>query len=339
MVTAIVNGRAQLAGVPERDSPVWAPDAARLLSEAHGDRWRQTVLSDVAEPREEETCLLVMPASAESATPALILVGKQRLHPLDGGVFTERDAEIAGHLAALTVPLVTVRPATVAAAPPIQTAPPTANGEAPPGQRQVIIDVLRREMDRCDRYHTVFALAAFRPELPPDPGGDFIRGLAGHLAVKVRSSDYVACLDDGTVLMIAPEDIQSLPRMQQRLVALVREAGSDDLVRAIRQAAAGQTALDPSVARRLLREFSREHAVLPPTDPLTDREIEVIRELAMGYSNAKIAGRLYISEATVRTHVSNILSKLHLKNRTQAALYAFKERIATLDDIGDLPDY
>jgi len=120
---------------------------------------------------------------------------------------------------------------------------------------------------------------------------------------------------------------------------LLKEAGSDDLVKAIRLAAAGQTALDPSVARRLLREFSREHAVLPPTDPLTDREVEVIRELAMGYSNAKIAGRLYISEATVRTHVSNILSKLHLENRTQAALYAFKERIATLDDIGDLPDY
>jgi hypothetical protein len=246
MVTAIVDGRAQLAGEPEQESPDWAPDAARLLSEAHGDRWRQTVLSDVAEPRAEETCLLVMPASAENATPALILVGKQRLHPLDGSVFTERDAEIAGHLAALTVPLVAVRPATVAAqpppirpvletdnvavAPPAQTGAPAASGESPPGQRQVIIDVLRREMDRCDRYHTVFALAAFRPELPPDPGGDFIRGLAGHLAVKVRSSDYVACLDDGTVLMIAPEDIQSLPRMQQRLVALVREVtGQDDL--------------------------------------------------------------------------------------------------------------
>jgi len=65
LVTAIVDGRAQLAGEPEQDSPDWAPDAARLLSEAHGDRWRQTVLSDVAEPRAEETCLLVMPAGRQ----------------------------------------------------------------------------------------------------------------------------------------------------------------------------------------------------------------------------------------------------------------------------------
>ena len=105
---------------------------------------------------------------------------------------------------------------TVAAAPPAQIGASPANDETPPGQRQLIIDVLRREMDRCDRYHTVFALAAFWPELPPDPGGDLIRGLARRLATKVRSSDYVACLDDGTVLMIAPEDIQSLGRMQQR---------------------------------------------------------------------------------------------------------------------------
>ena len=246
LVAAIVDGRAKLAGEPEQDSPDWAPDAARLLSEAHSDRWRQTVLSDVAEPRAEETCLLVMPASAESATPALILVGKQRLHPLDGSVFTERDAEIAGHLAALTAPLLTDQPTTVAAqaaptlpdvatdtvaaAPPAQIDASPAKDETPPGQRDLIVDVLRREMDRCDRYHTVFALAAFSPELPPDPGGDLIRGLARRLATKVRSSDYVACLADGTVLMIAPEDIQSLGRMQQRLGALVREiTGRDDL--------------------------------------------------------------------------------------------------------------
>lgn len=233
LVTAIVAGRAQLDGLTEQETPAWAPEAARLLSEAHDDRWRQTVLSDVAEPREEETCLLVMPATAESATPALILVGKERLHPLDGSVFTDQDAQIAGRLAALAVPLLAPIRTELKEVPQPAAAPP-ADGEptvaAAPPQREVVIDLLRREMDRCDRYHTVFALAALRADLPADPQGTLVRGLARRLGEKVRSSDHVACLDDGTVLLIAPEDVQSLGRMQQRLIAMVREiAGRDDL--------------------------------------------------------------------------------------------------------------
>jgi NarL family two-component system response regulator LiaR len=117
---------------------------------------------------------------------------------------------------------------------------------------------------------------------------------------------------------------------------LLKETSPEDLVKAIREAAAGQASLNPAVARRLLREFSREHAVLPPTEPLTAREIEVLKVLALGLSNEQIAGRLYISEATVRTHVSNILAKLRLVNRTQAALYALKEGLISVEDIGDL---
>jgi NarL family two-component system response regulator LiaR len=118
---------------------------------------------------------------------------------------------------------------------------------------------------------------------------------------------------------------------------LLKETPPEDLIRAIREAAAGQAALDPIVARRLLREFSREHALLPPAEPLTDREIEVLKTLTQGLSNEQIAKRLFISEATVRTHVSNILAKLGLDNRTQAALYALKEGLVSLGDIGDLP--
>jgi len=118
---------------------------------------------------------------------------------------------------------------------------------------------------------------------------------------------------------------------------LLKEAGPEELVRAIRGAAAGEAALNPAIARRLLREYSREHGALPPPEPLTEREIEVLRTLAQGLSNQNIAKRLFISEATVRTHVSNILAKLRLDNRTQAALYALKEGLVSLDDVGDLP--
>jgi NarL family two-component system response regulator LiaR len=71
---------------------------------------------------------------------------------------------------------------------------------------------------------------------------------------------------------------------------------------------------------------------LPPTEkPLTEREVEVLRLVARGLSNQKIADRLVVSERTVRTHVSNILDKLHLANRTEAALYALREGLASLD--------
>ena len=113
---------------------------------------------------------------------------------------------------------------------------------------------------------------------------------------------------------------------------LLKDSGPEELVQAIRDAARGHTSLNHEVARRLLAEFSRERDALRPDEPLTDRETEVLREVAHGLSNEGIADRLCISEATVRTHVSNILAKLELTNRTQAALYALREGIASLDD-------
>jgi NarL family two-component system response regulator LiaR len=113
---------------------------------------------------------------------------------------------------------------------------------------------------------------------------------------------------------------------------LLKDSSVQQLRQAIHDVARGESALDPLIARKLIRELHRP-APLPPSDePLTEREVEVLVNVARGFSNQEIADMLVISERTVRTHVSNILSKLHLANRTQAALYALKEGLAKLEE-------
>ncbi len=106
---------------------------------------------------------------------------------------------------------------------------------------------------------------------------------------------------------------------------LLKDTQADDLRRAIKAAAAGQVQLSPQAAARLMRE------VKAPESPevLTERETEVLRLLARGQSNKEIAQGLVIGEKTVKTHVSNILSKLHLDGRTQAAIYALRHGLTT----------
>jgi NarL family two-component system response regulator LiaR len=101
---------------------------------------------------------------------------------------------------------------------------------------------------------------------------------------------------------------------------LLKDTKSDELCRAIKSAAAGQVQLSPQAAARLVRE------VQAPERPeaLTERETDVLRLLSMGKTNKEIAAELYIGEATVKTHVSNILRKLGVPSRTQAALYALR---------------
>lgn len=114
---------------------------------------------------------------------------------------------------------------------------------------------------------------------------------------------------------------------------LLKDSSTQELIQAIRDVYRGESSLHPAIARKLIRELNRPVTNLPKTDdPLTEREVEVLVFVARGYSNQEIADALIISERTVRTHVSNILSKLHLANRTQAALYALKEGLATLDE-------
>lgn len=112
---------------------------------------------------------------------------------------------------------------------------------------------------------------------------------------------------------------------------LLKDSEPEELVQAIHQVYRGESSLHPAIARKLLQELSRPPQKPPTTEPLTERELSVLKLIAHGLSNQDIADELVISEATVRTHVSNILSKLHLASRTQAALYALREGLASLD--------
>lgn len=114
---------------------------------------------------------------------------------------------------------------------------------------------------------------------------------------------------------------------------LLKDTEPEELIEAIHQVHQGESSLSPSVARLVLSEISEPDPRPPTTDPLTPREVEVLNVLAGGKSNQQIADQLGISETTVRTHVSNILAKLHLASRTEAALYALKEGMASLDEI------
>jgi len=114
---------------------------------------------------------------------------------------------------------------------------------------------------------------------------------------------------------------------------LLKDSDPEELVQAIRQVHRGESSLHPAIARKLLQEISGPSQQPPTRDPLSEREAVVLLQVARGLSNQEIAERLEISEATVRTHVSKILGKLHLASRTQAALYALKEGLASLDDV------
>lgn len=115
---------------------------------------------------------------------------------------------------------------------------------------------------------------------------------------------------------------------------LLKDSSPEELIQAIRQVHGGESWLHPAIARRVLQELSGQEPApsIPSPDTLTDREVEVLKLLAQGHSNREITERLVISEATVRTHVSSILSKLHLANRTQAALYALRGGIVQLEE-------
>jgi NarL family two-component system response regulator LiaR len=109
---------------------------------------------------------------------------------------------------------------------------------------------------------------------------------------------------------------------------LLKDTEADELIRAIKAAANGQVQLSPKAAARLMREVRT-----PESAELTERETEVLRLLARGLSNKQIAQALVIGEKTVKTHVSNILSKLNVSSRTQAALYA--ARIGLVSTLGE----
>jgi two-component system, NarL family, response regulator LiaR len=111
---------------------------------------------------------------------------------------------------------------------------------------------------------------------------------------------------------------------------LLKDSAPQDLLQAIRDVAQGASSLHPQIAHKLIRELRRP-AERPAAVPLTDREREVLRLVAQGLSNEAMARALGVGERTVRSHISHILGKLHLANRTQLALYALREGLARPD--------
>jgi NarL family two-component system response regulator LiaR len=131
------------------------------------------------------------------------------------------------------------------------------------------------------------------------------------------------------VLTSYHQDEHIFPALQAGAISyILKDIKMDDLAEAVRRAANGEATLHPRVASRVIQEIhSPRMDDLNPFTELTEREMEVIKLIAQGMSNTSIAGELVISENTVKGHVSNILSKLHLADRTQAAVFAWQQGI------------
>ena len=131
------------------------------------------------------------------------------------------------------------------------------------------------------------------------------------------------------VLTSYHEDEHVFPVLKAGALSYVlKDLSADELAEAVRKAAAGEAVLHPRVAARVIKELQgpRSDKVNPFTE-LSERELEVLKLIADGMSNAEMAAKLVLSEKTIKGHVSNILSKLHLADRTQAAVYAWREGV------------
>lgn len=135
------------------------------------------------------------------------------------------------------------------------------------------------------------------------------------------------------VLTSYHEDEHIFPAIRAGALSYVlKDIDPDDLANAIRQAHAGEAMINPRVAARMVSELrGAAQETTNPFQELTDREMDVLRQIALGKNNQEIAQGLVISEKTVKTHITNILSKLHLKDRTQAAVYAWQSGIVRRD--------
>jgi two-component system, NarL family, response regulator LiaR len=146
--------------------------------------------------------------------------------------------------------------------------------------------------------------------------------------------DIIKGNPDARILVLTSfaEDEKVFPAIKAGALGyLLKDSSPQELLQAIHNVYEGEASLHPTIARKLMRELNQPPSLPPTTDPLTEREVEVLRLVAQGLSNDDIADKLVVSERTVRTHVSHILDKLHLANRTQMALYAVREGIAKLD--------
>lgn len=128
------------------------------------------------------------------------------------------------------------------------------------------------------------------------------------------------------------EDKHIFPAIEAGALSyILKDIGPNELIATIRAAARGDATLHPEVARRLMQQV-RQQATSAPLDHLTSREREILLLIARGLSNSEIAQQLVLGHQTVKGHVSNILSKLHLADRTQAAIYAWRSGLLRDDD-------
>jgi NarL family two-component system response regulator LiaR len=148
-----------------------------------------------------------------------------------------------------------------------------------------------------------------------------------------RRVKQVSLRSQVVVLTSYHEDEHIFPALKAGALSyILKDVSAEELASAVRKAAVGEAVLHPRVAARVIKELQgRREDVLNPFTQLSERELEVLKLIADGMSNAEIAAALVLSEKTVKGHVSNILGKLHLADRTQAAVYAWREGVVRKD--------
>lgn len=199
------------------------------------------------------------------------------------------------------------------------------------------------------------ALLNAQPDI--DVVADAADGAAGVVAVRSHRPDVVlmdvrmpimdgleatrqilAASDAPRVVMLTTFDIDDYVYTALRLGAsgfLLKDAPPADLISAVRIAAEGNALLAPTVTRRMIEQFARSQPAAAPSvelNALTARELDVLRLVAKGLSNAEIAGSLVVAEQTVKTHLGRVFTKLGLRDRAQAVVYAYESRLITAGD-------